>query len=70
MVPITYAVHGAPCSVFRYVKQNASTATYEVRLNDNFSFRVYVPFAALRELVGSREIPEEIKVFVDLPKKE
>ena len=42
-VPVTYTVHGKPCSTFSFVKENKTTGTYEVRLREDFAFRVKLP---------------------------
>lgn len=41
--PISYTIGKKDCPIFSLCKVNKATVTYEVRVNDDFSFRVYIP---------------------------
>ena len=41
--PLSYFANGKPCTSFSFTKKNKTTASYEIRLTDSFSVRVYLP---------------------------
>ena len=65
--PLSYFVNGKPCTSFSFTKKNKSTASYEIRLTDSFSVRVYLPLALCSKLSKSETIPKEIYLLVCLP---
>ena len=66
-VPVTYTVRGRPCSAFSFVKTNKTSGTYEVRLRDDFAFRVYVPRDVAEQLTQGEGYPAEIALIAVLP---
>ena len=48
--PLSYFVNGKPCTSFSFTKKNKTTASYEIRLTDSFSVRVYLPLALCSKL--------------------
>lgn len=66
-VPLSYTVHGKPCSTFSFVKENKTTGTYEVRLREDFAFRVYVPRDVAEQLTHGEGYPAEIALIAVLP---
>ena len=60
--PLSYFANGKPCTSFSFTKKNKTTASYEIRLTDSFSVRVYLPLALCSKLSKS-----EICLLVCLP---
>ena len=65
--PVTYTVHGKPCTAFSFVKKNKTTATYEIRVTDSFSFRIYLPLELLAMLTKGAPLPNEVCLLACLP---
>ena len=51
--PLSYFANGKPCTSFSFTKKNKTTASYEIRLTDSFSVRVYLPLALCSKLSKS-----------------
>ena len=65
--PLVYSIHGKLCTAFSLVKENKTTATYEIRVSDSFAFRTYVPLRLCTQLSGKPTPPKEICLLACLP---
>ena len=66
-IRITYNAQGEPRSTFQLVRCNRASATYEVRISDEFAFRFCLPREAAARLTGTDEYPVALALYAALP---